>query len=244
MPAKQKAARVTAKNGRVKATGKCEKRHKFRDHFCTYCYKRFPNFKNLESHIFIHTGLRPFSCTICFKCFNNFNNLQKHKSCVHFGVKKYSCNICGRRFSELTNVKQHLATLHDKRRNFVCALCDCRFLSKRYLQRHIETSHLGLSLLCRSCGNSFSNKVTLNEHRASAHFKVNPLCVSTISGSLKTNHQSNMGDSQCKKYQVVQHMSEPQEFGSGGLVTNSCALKSHEPQQTVLTKLLSMFAEQ
>ena len=53
---------------------------------------------HLKSHMFTHTGLRPWKCEICEKTFNQKANLQRHM--LTHESAKYKCYICEKAFTQ------------------------------------------------------------------------------------------------------------------------------------------------
>ncbi|PIA16978.1 hypothetical protein COEREDRAFT_25498, partial [Coemansia reversa NRRL 1564] len=55
-----------------------------RKYECEYCRKRFSRPSSLASHIYTHTGERPFACDFpgCSKRFSVQSNLRRHRK-VH-----------------------------------------------------------------------------------------------------------------------------------------------------------------
>ncbi|CAG9325234.1 unnamed protein product [Blepharisma stoltei] len=46
---------------------------------CNYCFKSFSSKQNLDEHVFIHTGERPYICDMCLISFRQISQLSLHK---------------------------------------------------------------------------------------------------------------------------------------------------------------------
>lgn len=68
-----------------------EKEKRERRYECQYCKKRFTRPSSLTSHVYTHTGERPFACDFpgCSKRFSVLSNLRRHYK-VHASRKTYS----------------------------------------------------------------------------------------------------------------------------------------------------------
>ncbi|KAI1883589.1 hypothetical protein AGOR_G00233130 [Albula goreensis] len=78
------------------------------------CDRRFSRSDELNRHIRIHTGHKPFQCRICLRSFSRSDHLTTHTR-THTGEKPFSCDVCGRRFARSDERKRH-GRVHLKQR--------------------------------------------------------------------------------------------------------------------------------
>ncbi|XP_051260744.1 early growth response protein 1-like [Dicentrarchus labrax] len=70
------------------------------------CERRFSRSDELNRHVRIHTGQKPFQCTICARSFSRSDHLTTHTR-THTGEKPFSCDVCGKRFARSDERKRH-----------------------------------------------------------------------------------------------------------------------------------------
>lgn len=123
-------------------------------HACPYCSKTFRSNGKLNSHVFSHTGERPFACKHCHKAFSSKFKLVRHLL-IHSEDRKFLCTVCQRRFLRNDHLKNHYK-VHDPRKVvFRCERAGCeKEYSSALSQRKHEAWHRAQDgeLTCLLCG--------------------------------------------------------------------------------------------
>ncbi|KAH3897033.1 zinc finger and BTB domain-containing protein 24-like [Dreissena polymorpha] len=103
---------------------------------CPVCNKVLASRGNLQKHMFLHSGVKPWSCDVCGKCFSLKGNRDKH-ALIHEGVRKFECQVCNKKFALKGNLHQHILT-HTETKFFRCEYCSAEFTLKGNLDKHVR----------------------------------------------------------------------------------------------------------
>ncbi|XP_014839681.1 PREDICTED: oocyte zinc finger protein XlCOF6-like [Poecilia mexicana] len=138
---------------------------------CSVCGK---SFQNMETHMRIHTGLKPYRCPLCGKRFPRPGALRRHRK-THSAKRplgreqevqntksqnaemsvslSYSCKVCGESFQSKGNLRKH-AKRHASQS--VCGVCGEDLLPSETLANHLQ-GHKEKGKVCHICGKTFQH---------------------------------------------------------------------------------------
>nr|KAG5708031.1 hypothetical protein BaRGS_025169 [Batillaria attramentaria] len=161
----------TAKEELEKLTGykhKTQGKMGRRSYKCPHCDRVFIRANSeLQKHIWIHEGIKPFKCTLCTYACRSKNNLAAHML-RHSTHKPFACQECGKAYKSKTALRWHVRS-HKDGKLFKCFKCPYEAQQRSHLKRHMETHDVVKRFVCQHCDYSSNTAGYMKIHYARAH---------------------------------------------------------------------------
>nr|CAD7264694.1 unnamed protein product [Timema shepardi] len=168
---------------------------------CQMCEWQFTSKKRLDSHMSVHTGLKPFPCEICGSAYATPSKLSFHKKTMHSGLtfrkktlgpkKPFLCSTCGKVLTSNLGLELHMRT-HTGERPYECKVCKMAIKTPSQLHGHMQTHSDIRPYTCSICNKSFRRRPYLLSHlRTHTGEKPHPcsVCGSDMKKHKKTVHK-------------------------------------------------------
>uniref|UniRef100_A0A673C822 C2H2-type domain-containing protein n=1 Tax=Sphaeramia orbicularis TaxID=375764 RepID=A0A673C822_9TELE len=129
-------------------------------HICHHCGKAF---RNLQGHLRIHSGEKPYQCPQCPQSFSQKPELRRHL--LSHGGGGFLCSYCGKALRDPHTLRAHEG-LHTGERPHSCHICGKGYILATKLRRHMRSSHVTEKPYVCHCGAAYTLRQSLLRHQA------------------------------------------------------------------------------
>ena len=106
-------------------------------HQCSTCDYSTAVKSNMKTHVYKHTGEKPYKCDMCDYMTAHKSNLVNHLR-THTGNKPYQCDVCDYKTAAKSSLVRHSRT-HTGVKPYQCDVCSYKTADKSKLVKHSRT---------------------------------------------------------------------------------------------------------
>ena len=151
---------------------RANKSHEITKRFhCKICNKGFSRNCEMQIHLRIHTGERPYQCELCGTSFLSQSQLAKHRKKSHQKVYAktvemlpYKCDECEKSFKTVSCLKNHKRSHETRKRIYSCEFCTYKTYRQRNFYQH-QLIHTGPAYHCDQCSYKTVRRDNLKNHQ-------------------------------------------------------------------------------
>ncbi len=138
-----------------------------KSHQCVTCGRSFKLSGDLNRHVMIHTGEKPFKCSFCPEKFRLKSAMMTHAMRHHTGDRPHKCNL--RAAGYVTPELRYHVMTHTGERPYKCSQRGKAFIAHSNLRAHTKMHLTEKPYPCDLCSTSFKRSQNLREHERKQH---------------------------------------------------------------------------
>ncbi|XP_037069184.1 zinc finger protein 883-like isoform X2 [Pollicipes pollicipes] len=128
---------------------------------CPHCGRSYKRWRDLDTHLSVHTGARPHQCAECGRQFASQRRLVDHQRGHGEG---WPCPLCDKVFRHPSGLQHHRRQHETPRPPVPCPLCSRPLAGPAQLRAHMRTHTDERPYQCTTCERSFRQASTLRVH--------------------------------------------------------------------------------
>ena len=196
---------------------------------CDFCHKSFSQKGNMEEHRRVHTGERPFVCEQCGASFVRRSEMALHNRIVHTGERPYQCAYCPKNFQRRDLMRKH-ERIHTDTRPYQCQFCHKAFTQRDKMVVHTRLHTGERPYVCEVCGKGFCESGNLKKHMR-VHGKEPPQIMhQNNKGKPAPNHLANFDTKPTANQLLLQQQQFQQQMSNEADSNTNSSLITNNPR--------------